>query len=791
MSEMSKPHTRVPGWAKLPLVALVLLAVGFLFGRFSTPRAEQEPRDQAERAAPAEQKPTQWTCAMHPQIKRPKPGLCPLCNMKLIPLKADAGGDSLRTFTTGPAGLKLMELETAPVERKYVTATIRMVGKVDYDETKLSYITAWVGGRIDRLYVDYTGITVRKGDHMVYLYSPELYAAQEELLQAVKAAKRVEGSQSEFVRETTQATVNATREKLRLLGLTAEQVKEVEQRGTTTDHLTIYAPSGGIVIHRNAQEGMYVQTGTKIYTIADLRQVWVKLDAYESDLQWLRYGQTVEFNTQAYPGQPFEGTIAFIDPVLDSKTRTVKVRVNVPNQHGRLKPEMFIRAVVRSQVAAGGRVMEPNLAGKWMCPMHPEVVQDEAGSCSVCKMPLVKTESLGYVPINGVESAQPLVVPATAPLITGTRAVVYVQDTKATRPTFVGREIVLGPRAGDYYIVRHGLEEGELVVTRGNFKIDSALQILAKPSMMTPTGGGGGGGAHAHHGGAPKAGKTMAPMTMLPKGFVAQVRGVLAAHAAVRGALKAGDLDAVRTTYQKLGTVLDRVSGDVLGKEPKKLWNELAMLLKNDAVVGGGVRDMEMAREEVAKLGADVARLHDELGVPRVASHQMQRFDVPAAFQAQLQKIVDAYLALQAALAGDKLADARKAVGALDAALNAVDMKLATGPAHMAWMRELPSLQKATKDARAAKDISQLRAAFSLFSEELPALVRMFRLAAARPLYILECPMAFSNRGATWLQTDPDVRNPYFGAAMYKCGGVVGSLGGKEPPKKGGEHERH
>ncbi|NQT89333.1 efflux RND transporter periplasmic adaptor subunit, partial [bacterium] len=384
-------------------IALALLAtafgVGTLFGRSGHPAPEPV---EATKTAEAPAKPTKWTCSMHPQFKLPAPGLCPLCNMALIPLKEGVGGDSLRTFTTGPAGLQLMELATSPVERKYVTATISMVGKVDYDETKLSYITAWVGGRIDDLYVDYTGVAVRKGDHMVYLYSPELYSAQEELIQALGAVDEAKRTNIADIVASAQSTVNAASEKLRLLGLTAEQVAEIERTRKSTDHLTIYSPTGGIVIHRNAQEGMYVQTGTKIYTIADLRQVWVKLDAYESEIQWLRYGQTITFTTQAYPGETFEGTIAFIDPVLNAKTRTVKVRVNVPNKDGRLKPEMFVRAEVQSQVAAGGRVMEPSMAGKWMCPMHPEVLQDEAGQCPVCQMPLAKTESLGYVPINGV-----------------------------------------------------------------------------------------------------------------------------------------------------------------------------------------------------------------------------------------------------------------------------------------------------------------------------------------------------------------------------------------------------
>jgi len=213
--------------------------------------------------------------------------------------------------------------------------------------------------------------------------------------------------------------------------------------------------------------------------------VWVYLDAYESDMMWIRYGQEVEFETEAYPGEVFAGTISFIDPVLNAKTRTVKLRVDVENPDGKLKPEMFVRAVVRAKVAQGGRVMDEAMAGKWICPMHPDVVKDGAGSCDICGMDLVTTESLGYVKVDAPKEA-PLIIPASAPLITGKRAVVYVQLRDKEKPTYEGREVVLGPRAGDYYIVKSGLDEGEIVVTKGNFKIDSALQIRAKPSMMNP-----------------------------------------------------------------------------------------------------------------------------------------------------------------------------------------------------------------------------------------------------------------------------------------------------------------
>jgi Cu(I)/Ag(I) efflux system membrane fusion protein len=429
-----------------------------------------------------------WTCAMHPQIRQPKPGKCPICFMDLIPVTTGEKELGVRQIVFSEDALKLMEIETTPVERKFVEAEVRMVGKVEYDESRVKEIAAWVPGRIDRLYVDFTGTLVRKGDHMVYLYSPQLLSAQAELLQAAKAVKESGGGATELIRQSSIATLEAAREKLRLLGLLKEQIEEIEKTGKTTDHLTIYAPLGGIVIAKYANAGDYVETGAKIYTIADLSQVWVKLDAYESDMMWIRYGQKVEFTTEAYPGEVFNGTISFIEPVLDPMTRTVKVRVNVANPDGRLKPEMFVRAIVLSKVAGAGMVMDEDMAGKWICPMHPSVVKTGPGTCDICGMDLVTTESLGYVSAKEPNEA-PLVIPASAPLITGKRAVVYVRLEGKDKPTFEGREIVLGPRAGDYYLVKEGLAEGGLVVTNGNFKIDSALQIQAKPSMMSPEGG--------------------------------------------------------------------------------------------------------------------------------------------------------------------------------------------------------------------------------------------------------------------------------------------------------------
>ena len=435
---------------------------------------------------------------MHPQIKLPESGQCPICFMDLIPM--DSGTDDVgpRELKLSPGAIELAKIATGIVGRGLARSEVLLSGKVEYDETRVKTITAWVPGRLERLYVDYTGITVTDGDHLVDIYSPELYAAQEELIQALKSVNN--GSQG-FAATAAQITLDAAREKMSLMGITGKQIAEIEKRGTPEDRLTIYSPLSGIVIHKNAIEGRYVKTGSPIYTIADLSRIWVILDAYESDLPWLRFGQEVEFTVEALPGDSFTGRIAFIDPILNPKTRTVQVRINLLNEDYKLRPGMFIRAKIEAILDIHGQAVNNQLAGKWISPMHPEVVKDGPGQCDVCGMDLVPAEKLGIVSVSKSDR-QPLLVPVSAVLKTGKRALVYVKLPDREEPTFVSREVVLGPRAGDNYIVLSGLAVGEEVVTNGNFKIDSAMQIAAKPSMMNPEGGVAMTGHEQHGGGA-------------------------------------------------------------------------------------------------------------------------------------------------------------------------------------------------------------------------------------------------------------------------------------------------
>lgn len=773
--------------AQALLVFLIGFGAAWLLKQGSSPTADSNADATAQTTEDAS---TSWTCSMHPQIRRNKPGKCPICGMELVPVKKTTMG--MRTVSISPNARELLQIETSPVERRYVTAQVRMVGTVEYDETRLSHITAWVSGRLDRLYVDYEGIQVKEGDHLVYIYSEQLYSAQEELLQAIQFQQNRQDNPSTLIRPID--LVASAREKLRLLGLTIEQIAEIEQRGSASEHLTIYSPSSGIVVEKEKQEGDRVRTGDRIYTVADLSQLWVLLDAYESDLPWLRFGQSVEFTTEAYPGEVFEGQIAFIDPVLNQDTRTVKVRVNVANVDGRLKPEMFVRAVVKSQVAAGGRVLDPSLAGKWISPMHPEIVRDAPGACDVCGMPLVRAESLGYVTAEPEPSSKPLVIPVSAALVTGTRAIVYVQIPNAETPTYEGREVVLGSRAGDYYLVRSGVSEGELVVSRGNFKLDSALQISAKPSMMTPQGGGGGG---HHHGSSPKHTSQASVATehsmTLSQAVLAQLESLDLAFRRITQGVEQADLASSRHAFASFARSLETLGSQAFPQDMRIMWDELKMLLTNDAIEGQDASSQEEIDRVYRSLRSNWQRTRKQMQMED-PSHQALsgQLEFAPEFLSQLPVLWTAYRPLGIALAGDDFLTAKQQGSAMTTALQRIDATSLDGAAAQAWARERANLEAINIQLKDAKDLAQLRVAFALLSDEVTAIYRLFGLHSELKLYELHCPMAFEGRGAVWLQDHDEPQNPYFGASMLRCADRVERLPPMPASKStGSQHDLH
>lgn len=409
-----------------------------------------------------------YTCSMHPQVRLPGPGNCPICSMPLI-LAQSSNGDQQKTgqVSLSEHARDMASVETIAVERKALAHLVRAVGKISYDETSLATITARVDGYAERLFVNFTGVEVNKGDHLAEVYSPELVVAQQELLVAAGT------SRSELL--------NTTKIKLRRLGLTEGQVSELLEKRKVTERITLLSPIEGTVIVRNVTQNAAFKSGDILYQIANLDSVWGYLDIYESQLPWLRYGQHVTMTTEALPGRTFEGKVTFVSPIVDEETRTVKVPVHIENRDHALKPGMFVSADIHAALNSQGAPAPTGAEGLFTCPMHPQIMRESGGSCPICGMDLKKVP--GARGEGGADRI--LAIPASAVLDSGNRKLVYVEKTKGI---YESRDVILGPRADDYFPVLEGISEGERVAVRGNFLIDSQAQISGVPSLFYPQG---------------------------------------------------------------------------------------------------------------------------------------------------------------------------------------------------------------------------------------------------------------------------------------------------------------
>jgi Cu(I)/Ag(I) efflux system membrane fusion protein len=499
-----------------------------------------------------------WTCSMHPQIRLPKPGRCPICGMTLISVSR------LAAETTGIE--QRAGLETEPVTRRELFKEVRTVGKLDYNERRVAYIAARAAGRVDRIYADFTGILVNEGDHLVDIYSPELNVAQRELLIGLEAHDREQKRPlSEGRNSFAESTLESARTKLRLLGILPEQISEIEKTKKTTTHLTIFAPIGGTIIEKDVRLGQYLKAGDPLYRIADLDPIWLYLNIYEYDLAWVRYGQQVDVGLEAYPGETFRGTVVFVDPFLDDATRTIRVRVNIKNPDRLLKPQMFATATIHVRLRPDGTPEPTGLEGMYVCPMHPEVIQREPGKCSICEMQLEKVPERRSTPESRESKGKPdaaadkladgnredaskkqdhsahtkepaaamkevksesheghaakpsstkkaasgegvLAIPVSAVLDTGRRRITY---RRADDGAYELVELKLGTRAHsmdesgkrrEFFVVLDGIDEGDRVVSQSGFLLDSQRQIEGMPSLLYPKGQAGT-ALHAGHGG--------------------------------------------------------------------------------------------------------------------------------------------------------------------------------------------------------------------------------------------------------------------------------------------------
>lgn len=590
------------------LKGIAILIVGILlgwliFGGGST----KEPKD--EHVGHDHSKETIWTCSMHPQIRQNKPGDCPICGMDLIPLEDESSGASYdpNGIEMSETSMKLAAIQTTIVKKQNPEKEIRLMGKVKPDERRMFSQTVHISGRIEKLYINYTGEKVSKGQKIASVYSPQLISAQKELFEMLNTP------------DVNPRLLEAARNKFKLWKFTEEQINELESNGELKTEFDILSDHSGFVFKRNVALGDHVMEGKSLFHIVDLNNVWVMLEAYETDLPWIKKGDEVSLEMEAFPGKYHEAKIDYIDPFINPKTRVTSIRVNLKNTNQSLKPEMFANAIIQAKLP----VDEPSI-----------------------------------------------LIPKSAVLWTGKRAIIYLKIPSTATPVFLMREITLGVSTGDSYLVENGLEEGDEIAVNGVFKIDAAAQLAGKKSMMNPEGG-------------------------------------------------------------PISTGHDH----------------------------GGSHNTK-PQNKVAEQKKDISPI-----------------DVADKFKTQLGNVVSHYLLVKDNLVEGDFIKANKSARQMINVLNKVDMKLLKGDVHVTWMEYHDEIENSTNAFIKAQDIIGQRKQFSKISHYLNLAVQTYGINTNenKTLYLDFCPMAAED-GAYWLSHDKEIRNPYFGHKMLKCGEIKKTL---------------
>ena len=499
------------------------------------------------------------------------------------------------------SAMKIAEVETSVIKKMAPFKEVVLPGLVKADERRIHELTAHFPGRIDKLMVNYTGQKVHTGQVLATIFSPELVTAQKELFEAIK------------YKESNPQFYKASRNKLKLWLFTDKQIDEIEQAGEVEFYFKILSPGSGTVTKRNIAQGDHVMEGMSMFQIIDLRHVWIEFDAYESDIPWIKINSKVSITIKSVPGKEYKSKVTFIDPVLNENTRTTIVRAELDNTSGLFRPGMFAQASIQSSLSKTKAIMVPKSAVLW----------------------------------------------------TGKKAVVYVKEDQGESFAFHYREIVLGEDTGSHYVVAEGLQEGEEVVTNGAFKIDAAAQLQGSQSMMNPEGG-----------------------KQSPAG--------------------------------------------------------------HDSMDMGGTED------------------NDEV-------KQASLFDIDAKFKEQLSSVVLSYLNLKDDFVATDAMKSTKTAGDVKIAMGNVKMELLKGEAHIAWMIIMKNINQAVDKIIGTSDIEAQRLAFSDLSDEMYNAVTRFNVSGLN-IYYQFCPMAKNDQGAYWLSSDAEIKNPYFGDVMLKCGETIDTI---------------
>jgi Cu(I)/Ag(I) efflux system membrane fusion protein len=556
MKDLLKNKKALLSW----LLAWVL---GGLIGWFIKPSNDQTIKSSAHQHA--ETTDEVWTCSMHPQVRLPEPGSCPICGMDLIraaskPSTADANP---LVYEMTPEAVAMANIHTSRVTGVSAEGELFLTGKVKADERQLASITAKFPGRIEQLFVNFTGQVIRQGERLATIYSPELITAQKELLEAA-ATKGIYPELYE-----------AARKKLRLWKLTDKQIDALESSGKVQDQFDVLADKGGTVIQRNIAVGDYVSTGSVLFNVVDLSRVWIVIDAYESDLPFVKIGDKVSFTAVGLPGKTFTAKVMYIDPVINPNTRTASVRAEATNLSGELRPEMFINASIRTTLRKG----QPSL-----------------------------------------------VIPRTALLWTGKQSIVYVKVPGTAFPTYEMREITIGPRMGEMWLVESGLEVGEEIVTNGAFAIDAAAQLSGNYSMLM----------------RPET-KTM----YVPPAFRKQITAVADAYFKVKNALVEDNAREAASALKEMEKAMAKVEMQNLQVKAHEQWMTLKEQLTEAIQMMKKAKDLQTLRRHFSMLSENIVEVTESFGLEKDVAYKQfcpMAFDDQGAFWlSETEKILNPY----------------------------------------------------------------------------------------------------------------------------------------------------
>ena len=543
---------------KKTIIYIGILAVGVLFGwiLFGNSSEEKTVHNHAEISETNKM----WTCSMHPQIMQPEAGDCPICGMDLIPAETSAEGLMADQFKLTKNAMALANIETSIVgEGEIENSAIKLSGKIVPNEEANTVQVSYFSGRIEQLNVSFTGEEIRKGQLLATIYSPELYAAQQELITAVS------------LKESQPALYKAVRNKLKIWKLSENQIEQIETSGKVKENFPVYATVSGTVSEK------LVKQGQPLLKIANLNTVWANFDVYENQIDLFKKGQEITITSKAYVDKEFKATVAFIDPVLDTRTRTVKLRVVLNNPAGFLKPGMFVEGYIKGM-------------------------------------------------ISGKEEV--LTIPASAVLWTGKRSVVYLK-ANPNAPIFQMLEVTLGNKVGDFYEIVEGLKAGDEIVTNGTFTVDAAAQLQGKKSMMNKEGGKIATGHEDHFGTKEMTSVknenhlNVNERMIVSKDFQNQLKAVFNEYIKLKDALVKEDSKNGISASKKLLDNLSKVDMKLLeNKQVHNHWMSLGKEIKTAATSISNTSNIKEQRNHFKDLSSNLANALEVFGINEKVYHQ-------------------------------------------------------------------------------------------------------------------------------------------------------------------------